>query len=259
MVHTQAKEIRKDHPRYHSLIIRKKITESFENKVVASAGLIAHGRGAAFDYILGEETCEESIKASKAAIATILLAKLAIISVNGNSIALCPNELVKLSRITGAKLEVNLFYGNKKRIKEINKKLVEEGAQEILGINEHDQKIISEIKSTRRTVDSKGIFISDVVLIPLEDGDRAEALKKMGKTVITIDLNPLSRTSRSSDITIVDNIVRIMPILIKEANKMKSLSNKELKEIKESFDNKDNISKVVLRMLNNLEKASKRV
>ena len=57
----------------------------------------------------------------------------------------------------------------------------------------------------------------------------------------------------------MDNIVRIMPILIKEANKMKSLSNKELKEIKESFDNKDNISKVVLRMLNNLEKASKRV
>ena len=54
MVHTQAKEIRKDHPRYHSLIIRKKITESFENKVVASAGLIAHGRGEAFDYILGE-------------------------------------------------------------------------------------------------------------------------------------------------------------------------------------------------------------
>ena len=90
------------------------LIESFENKVVASAGLIAHGRGEAFDYILGEETYEESIDASKAAIATILLAKLAIISVNGNSVALCPNELVQLSKITGAKLEINLFYGNKK-------------------------------------------------------------------------------------------------------------------------------------------------
>ena len=73
MVRTQVKEILKDHPRYHSLIIRKKITDSFEKKLVASAGLIAHGRGEAFDYILGEETCEESISASKAAIAAILL------------------------------------------------------------------------------------------------------------------------------------------------------------------------------------------
>ena len=31
---------------------------------------------------------------------------------------------------------------------------------------------------------------ADTVLVPLEDGDRTEALVKMGKTVVAIDLNP---------------------------------------------------------------------
>ena len=33
-----------------------------------------------------------------------------------------------------------------------------------------------------------GIYQSDVVLVPLEDGDRTEALISNGKFVITIDL-----------------------------------------------------------------------
>lgn len=50
-----------------------------------------------------------------------------------------------------------------------------------------------------------------MVLVPLEDGDRTEALRRMGKTVIAIDLNPLSRTSRAANITIVDNVIRAVP------------------------------------------------
>ena len=58
---------------------------------------------------------------------------------------------------------------------------------------------------------AKGIFSADVVLVPLEDGDRCQALVNMGKTVIAIDLNPLSRTARSATITIVDELTRALP------------------------------------------------
>jgi hypothetical protein len=37
---------------------------------------------------------------------------------------------------------------------------------------------------------------------------------KNGKTVITIDLNPLSRTARTAQITIVDNLTRCLPLLV---------------------------------------------
>ena len=44
----------KDHPRYKSLLAREKLVEASD--VVAKQGLIAHGRGEAFDYLLGEQT-----------------------------------------------------------------------------------------------------------------------------------------------------------------------------------------------------------
>jgi 4-phosphopantoate--beta-alanine ligase len=50
-----------------------------------------------------------------------------------------------------------------------------------------------------------------VVLVPLEDGDRCMALVEMGKTVIAIDLNPLSRTARTANLTIVDELTRALP------------------------------------------------
>lgn len=53
--------------------------------------------------------------------------------------------------------------------------------------------------------------------MPLEDGDRTEALVRMGKRVVTIDLNPLSRTAVAAHVTIVDNLVRAMPALVEQA------------------------------------------
>ncbi len=79
-----------------------------------------------------------------------------------------------------------------------------EGNARIEGL-EHDRAICSR----------EGIYSADVVFVPLEDGDRCEALKKMGKKVITVDLNPLSRTARKADITIVDNVTRAIPNIIK--------------------------------------------
>ena len=50
-----------------------------------------------------------------------------------------------------------------------------------------------------------------------------ESFKKGGKRVLTVDLNPLSRTSKMSNITIVDNIMRAIPVMILECRKMKQL------------------------------------
>ena len=78
------------------------MTHGVETKVVAMAGLIAHGRGEAFDYMLGEETTEPAIEAIKAAAAALLLADHPVLSVNGNVAALCPEDFGELSQGSGA-------------------------------------------------------------------------------------------------------------------------------------------------------------
>ncbi len=237
----QDHDVPKDHPRYESLKYRHDIIEGMKKLIVAEAGLIAHGRGECFDYMLGEKTSEIAKKAIKAAVALLYLAKNPIISVNGNTAALCPRRLVELSKITNAPLEINLFYRKKGRIEAIKKVLEDAGAIKILGVEETILVEIEELSSNRRNVDPNGIKIADVVFVPLEDGDRTEALKKIGKKVIAVDLNPISRTSLWADVTIVDNIVRTLPEMIKIATKLKNAKEKELKNIIETFDNKSNI------------------
>ena len=173
--------IPKTHPRAASLHIREKLVEGFRDGLVVEEGLLAHGRGEMFDYLIGEKTTKTSHKAIKAAARMLRTAKLPVISVNGNLAALCPKEIVELSKITGAKIEVNLFYASEKRKKAIAQSLKKNGAQEILGIAPKFSKKIPKLDSARRIVDKRGIFSADVVLVPLEDGDRTLALKKFGK------------------------------------------------------------------------------
>jgi 4-phosphopantoate--beta-alanine ligase len=229
----------KSHPRYESLKYRHKIIEGMKSLVVAEAGLIAHGRGECFDYILGEKTTEVAKKAIKAAVAALLLAKQPVISVNGNVAALIPKELVMLSKDIGVPLEINLFYQKKGRIEAIKKLLQKAGATEIYGTNPKKMVELSGLESNRRMVEL--IAQADVVMVPLEDGDRTEALIKLNKKVIAIDLNPLSRTSLWADITIINNIVRTIPQMVKIAKKLKNLNDIELENIVKSFDNKRNI------------------
>jgi len=233
--------IPKDHPRHQSLKYRHQIIEGMKELVVAEAGLIAHGRGECFDYILGEKTSESAKEAIKAAVALLLVAQNPVISVNGNVAALVPDELVALSNIVNAPLEINLFYRKKGRIEAIIKTLKHAGAKNILGKDESLMVEIEELSSNRRRVDPLGIKIADTVFVPLEDGDRTEALKRIGKKVIAVDLNPISRTAIWADITIVDNIIRSLPEMIKIAKKLKSLNPEQLKEIVSNFNNKKNI------------------
>ncbi len=231
-----------EHPRAVSLAIREKIIEHHDLLVVATAGLIAHGRGEAFDYLLGEKTVESAKIAVKAAAASLLLAEYPVISVNGNAAALVAKDIVNLAEETGAKIEVNLYHRYPGRESAIKTVLEKAGAKKVLGIGKAASARIPEIGSERRRVDPRGILKADLVLVPLEDGDRTEALLKMGKTVVAIDLNPLSRTAQWSSITIVDNIIRALPNLVEEARKLKLLSDEKLGEIVKSFDNRKNLS-----------------
>lgn len=233
------------HPRVESLNTRERLIEHHRSGVVATAGLIAHGRGEAFDYLLGEKTTEPALEATRAAAAALLLAKSPVISVNGNVTALVPEKVVELAGLTGAKIEVNLFYRTPERELAISKLLERAGAKEIFGVGEAASARIPELGSERRRVDPRGILVADVVLVPLEDGDRAEALRKMGKEVIAIDLNPLSRTSQAASITIVDNVVRAMPNLTREASRLKSRSHKNLQKLLRDFNNVANLGAII--------------
>ncbi|MFW9846797.1 MAG: phosphopantothenate/pantothenate synthetase [Candidatus Thorarchaeota archaeon] len=246
-------EVPKDHPRKVSLDIRERIIEGHELDIVATAGLLAHGRGEAFDYMIGETTNQQAMEACRAAVAALLIAKHPVISVNGNACSLVPEELVRLSEITGANLEINLFYYRPEREEAILKALQDAGATDVLGTHGRPSETIPELSSNRRRVDSEGIAKADVVLVPLEDGDRTEALKAVGKFVLTIDLNPMSRTAVFSDVSIVDNIVRAMPLMVDYAAEMKDWSHEKLRELVDRFDNKANLAAELSLMIAHLE------
>ena len=76
--------IPKSHPRFVSLQTREKLVKGFDNNLVAKEGLLAHGRGEAFDYLIGEKTLKSAKKAISAAAYTRKNAKSQVIYVIGN-------------------------------------------------------------------------------------------------------------------------------------------------------------------------------
>ena len=106
-------------------------------------------------------------------------------------------------------------------------------------------------------MDSKGILISDLVLLSLEDGDRTDALVNMGKKVIVIDLNPISRSAKRASITIVDNVVRAMPKLVNTVNKLRELDKNQLLKIVGSFNNHINLDLTLKYMIRRLTRLAK--
>src|SRR3989344_1729068 len=168
-------KIDQNHPRAISLNIREKLEKGVKKGITSAGGLIAHGRGEAFDYLLSEKTHPFALQAIRAAAAYLLSAKRPVLSINGNSMAL--------------------------------------GGYEVIGS-------------------------SDCVLVPLEDGDRCRALIKMGKKVITVDLNPLSRTAKYATVTIIDNITRCLPLLFRQIRQLKKKDKKMTSEIIKNYQNK---------------------
>jgi len=108
-------DVPEGHPRYQSLKLRDVITAGVESGITSIHGLIAHGRGEAFDYLIGEETQQFAAQAIHTAAAMLLLAEHPVISVNGNTAALVPDELIALGKMLNAPLEVNIFHTTKGR------------------------------------------------------------------------------------------------------------------------------------------------
>lgn len=230
-------DIPKSHPRYASLVARESVAAGVKEGITSVQGLIAQGRGEAFDYLIGERTLPSAWKATRTAAAMLLLAERPALSVNGNVAALASQEMVDLAGALNIPLEVNLFHRTEERVRLIADRLRGLGAARVLG--EDTDVLIAGLDHSRARATRGGIFDADVVLIPLEDGDRCEALLAMGKEVIAIDLNPLSRTARKASISIVDNITRAVPNLIQAVGDLKGLDCVELKRMVEDFDNQE--------------------
>jgi len=199
--------IPRDHPRYRSLAARERLAACAREGVVTPEGLTAHGRGEAFDYLIGERTTESALLAERIAAAMLLSARSPVISVNGNTAALAAASLAGLQAASRARVEVNLFHRTEERVEKITRLLESAGVEVLTGRAEP----LLPLSHGRALCLRDGIFSTDTVLVPLEDGDRCAALVSMGKRVIAIDLNPLSRTARTATLTVVDELTRALP------------------------------------------------
>ncbi len=235
-------------------MVREKLVDGVKNGLVVQEGLIAHGRGEAFDYMLGEQTMPVVENAEKVAAAYLVLAEHPVISVNGNTAALAPDGLVELAKLLPtAKLEVNIFHYTEERVTRIVQELEKYMNNKVKILGENPDAKIPGLDYSRAHCSQEGIFSGDVIFVPIEDGDRAKALVEMGKTVITIDLNPLSRTARTASVTLVDNIVRAVPNIIQFVAEFKSLERGELEKIVNDFDNENNLKQVLVYMAKRLD------
>jgi 4-phosphopantoate--beta-alanine ligase len=216
--------IPKDHPRYRSLVARERIADAVRSGIVVVEGASAHGRGEAFDYLLGEETSASAKRAEKTAAAFLMAGFRPVISVNGNTAALAADDIRDLAEASGAAVEINLFHRTEERMEAITAHLKAHGVTVLEGTAER----LLPLSHDRALCLREGIYAADVVLVPLEDGDRCEALVSMGKTVITIDLNPLSRTAQTATLTIVDELTRALPNITRACREMSPDTGEQL-------------------------------
>jgi len=215
---------------------RQRVEDGVKAGLVATQGLIAHGRGEAFDYLVGEQTIPAADEAAQAAAANLLIAKNPVLSVNGNTAVLVPDELAALQNALGCKMEVNLFHRTEERVTKLASFLEAHGCTNVLG--KGAQPTIPGLDHERGRSTLDGIFSADVVLVPLEDGDRCQALRNMGKTIIVVDLNPLSRTARSASVSITDNVRRAIPRI---THHVAALSRAEAQRVSAAFDAHKNL------------------
>ena len=229
-------EIPDSHPRKASLLSRQRIVEATKNGLLADSAMIAHGRGEAFDYLLGEKTNDSAKLAIKEVAARLIAARNPVISVNGNTVILAGKSLIRLAAVLNCPIEVNIYYRTEDRMLKLNSLL--ENQKELLsqesspkGWNGKWNSAVMSVKilgklgdgriegleGPRAICSAEGIEKADVVLVPLEDGDRCEALVNLEKQVLVVDLNPLSRTAKMATVTIVDEISRTAELLLEYA------------------------------------------
>ncbi|MEC7709069.1 MAG: phosphopantothenate/pantothenate synthetase [Candidatus Thermoplasmatota archaeon] len=228
-------EIPDSHPRKKSLLSRQKIVEGSLDGLLADSAMIAHGRGEAFDYLLGEKTTESARLAIRESASRLRVAKNPVISVNGNTVLLAGKGALRLAAFLGCPIEVNLYYRTPERVSGLLSLLDEqrasvleeseptgfegdwrESVRSVPLLGSSPDFRIEGLEGPRSHCTEEGIGRADSILVPLEDGDRCEALVNLGKEVIVIDLNPLSRSSRMATVTIVDEVSRAFDGMLAE-------------------------------------------
>ena len=252
------------HPRKKSLESRQKIVDGNSMGLLADSAMIAHGRGEAFDYLLGERTTESAREAIRESAARLRNAIRPVISVNGNTTVLAGDGAIRLAAVLGCPIEVNLYYRTPSRVKGLISLLEEwkfnlsqeaapdgfygdwkETVEGVSLLGEFPNFKIEGLEGPRSNCTVEGIGGADTVLVPLEDGDRCEALISLDKEVLVVDLNPLSRSARMASVTIVDEVSRafegILSCLLNDSDyrqtewdNQKSLKD-SLKDIGEHF------------------------
>ncbi|MDD1669207.1 MAG: phosphopantothenate/pantothenate synthetase family protein, partial [Methanomicrobiales archaeon] len=125
--------IPEDHPRYRSLVARERLAACAREGIVTPEGLAAHGRGEAFDYLLGERTTESALLAERTAAAMLLASRTPVISVNGNTAALAAAAIAELQAESRARVEVNLFHRTGERVAKITRLLEDAGVEVLSG------------------------------------------------------------------------------------------------------------------------------
>ena len=228
-------EVPESHPRKKSLLSRQKIVDATKNGLLADSAMIAHGRGEAFDYLLGEKTSNSARLAIKESASRLIESDNPVISVNGNTVVLAGKSLIRVAAVLNCPIEVNIYYRTEERMSKLNSFL--EKQKEIVSQEKNPDNWIGDwnnavksvkilgkegdgriqgLEGPRSICSSQGIEKADVILVPLEDGDRCEALVNLGKQVLVVDLNPLSRTAKMATITIVDEISRATELLLED-------------------------------------------
>ena len=230
-------------------MVREHLAEMVEKGLVNPTGLISHGRGEAFDYLMGERTIDASLKAERAAAAFLLKAERPMVCVNGNAAALDAKRLIALAEVIPASLEINLFHRTEERVDKLVSYMESEGGKNILGRNP-DARIPG--LNHDRALCTKTLYDCDAIVVPIEDGDRAEALVKMGKVVISIDINPLSRTSRAATVPVCDEMSRALENIIRFVNELKGKDD-EIRKITETYSNAENRKEVLHQIADYLE------
>ena len=228
-------DIPDSHPRRASLLARQSLVEAAAEGLLADSAMIAHGRGEAFDYLLGETTSDSAMEAIREVAARLLAAERPVISVNGNTVVLAGEELIRVAAVVGCPIEVNLYYRTPERVSGLLGRLSQqrdtvaseaaaggwegnwqEVVESVSLLGAAADHSISDLEGARAKCCWEGIGQADVVLVPLEDGDRCEALVAAGKQVLVVDLNPLSRTAMTATVTIVDEVSRAASELLGE-------------------------------------------
>ncbi len=228
-------DIPNSHPRRTSLLARQSLVDAAADGLLADSAMIAHGRGEAFDYLLGETTSDSAMDAIRQSAARLLAAERPVISVNGNTVVLAGEHLIRVAAVIGCPIEVNLYYWTPERVSGLLGRLSqqrdavasepppggwegdwEEAVGSVVLLGDSAGHNLPGLEGPRAKCCREGIGEADVILVPLEDGDRCEALVAAGKQVLVVDLNPLSRTAMTATVTIVDEVSRAASELLGE-------------------------------------------